>query len=95
MNIERSLKVLVETGKVHYGVEQAKKAAEMRKAKMIIVSENCPEEAFMEKKYMSVPIYHFKGRSSELGAACGKPFTVSAVTVLDAGESDILEAGKE
>jgi ribosomal protein L30E len=33
--------------------------------------------------------------ASDLGAACGKPFSVSALAVLDAGESDILEAGKE
>ncbi len=95
MNIERSLKLLVESGKVYFGVEQTVKAAGKKEAKMIIVSKNCPEEAFTEKKYHGVPIYHFKGTSTELGAACGKPFAVSALAVVDAGESDILNAGKE
>ena len=95
MNIERSLKLLVESGKVYFGVDQAKKAAVKGEAKMIVVSKNCPEDAFSEKKYRNVPIYHFKGTSTELGAACGKPFAVSALTVVDEGESDILEAGKE
>jgi len=76
-------------------VEQAKKAAEKGEAKLIIVTSNCPEELFMEKKYGKAPIYHFKGSNSELGAACGKPFAVSALTIIDAGESDILETGKE
>ncbi len=95
MNIDRSLKVLVETGKVYYGIEQAKKAADSGEAKLIIATSNCPEEVFREKKYGKIPIYHFKGNNSELGAACGKPFAVSVLTVVDAGESDILELGKE
>ncbi len=95
MNIERSLKLLVESGKVYFGVDQAKKAAKTKEAKMIVVSKNCPEEAFSGKKYKNVPVYHFKGTSTELGAACGKPFAISALTVIDAGESDILDAGKE
>ena len=95
MNIERSLKVLVETGKVHYGIEQAKRAADKGTAKMIIAASNCIEERFNDKKYGNIRIYHFKGTASDLGAACGKPFGVSALAVLDAGESDILKAGKE
>jgi ribosomal protein L30E len=26
----------------------------------------------------------------ELGIACGKPFSVSTITIIDAGESDLL-----
>lgn len=94
MNIERSLKLLMETGKVYLGVEQAKKAVENGEAKLLIVASNCPEEAFREKTYKKVPILHFKGTNVELGAAAGKPFTVSVITVVDPGESDIL-SGKE
>ncbi len=94
MNIERSLKLLMETGKVYLGVEQAKKAVENGEAKLLIVASNCPEEAFREKTYKKVPILHFKGTNVELGAASGKPFTVSVITVVDPGESDIM-SGKE
>lgn len=95
MNIERSLKLLVETGKVYYGVEQAKKAVKSKEAKMIVAASNCPESAFAENAYKKVPIKHFAGTGIELGAACGKPFAVSALTVIDAGDSDILKSGKE
>ena len=94
MNIERSLKLLMETGKVYLGVEQAKKAVKNGEAKLLIVTSNCPEEAFREKTYKKVPILHFKGTNVELGAASGKPFTVSVITVVDPGESDIM-SGKE
>ncbi len=95
MDIERNLKVLVETGKVYYGIEQAKKAVKKKEAKLIIAASNCPEPAFREKTYKKVPIYHFKGTNLELGAASGKPFAISVVTVVDPGESSILDLGKE
>jgi large subunit ribosomal protein L30e len=94
MNIERSLKLLIETGKVYFGVEQAKRAVKNGEAKLLIVASNCPEEAFEEKTYKKVPILHFKGTNVELGAASGKPFPISVVTVVDPGDSDIL-SGKE
>jgi large subunit ribosomal protein L30e len=94
MNIERSLKVLMDTGKVYLGVEHAKKAVKKGEAKMLIVASNCPEDAFREKTYKKVPILHFKGTNVELGAASGKPFPISVVTVVDPGDSGIL-SGKE
>jgi large subunit ribosomal protein L30e len=35
-------------------------------------------------------VYKFPGTSLELGAACGKPFAVSVLTVLAPGESSIM-----
>lgn len=95
MDIERNLKLLVETGKVYYGIDQAKKAVKNKEAKLIIAASNCPEEAFRGKTYKKVPVYHFKGTNLELGAASGKPFTISVLTVVDPGESNVLALGKE
>lgn len=92
MNIERSLKVLVETGKIYFGVEQAKKAVKKGEAKLLIVASNCPEESFKGKTYKKVPILPFEGTNVELGAASGKPFPISVVTVVEPGDSDILSA---
>ena len=36
------------------------------------------------------PIYIYKGNNIELGAACGKPFGVSVITILDEGKSNIM-----
>jgi large subunit ribosomal protein L30e len=35
-------------------------------------------------------VYHFQGGNNELGTACGKLFRVGVLTILDAGDSDIL-----
>jgi len=34
----------------------------------------------------------YPGDNLELGAACGKPFAVSSLVILDQGSSDILSA---
>lgn len=35
-------------------------------------------------------VYYFQGGNNELGTAVGKLFRVGVVTILDAGDSDIL-----
>jgi large subunit ribosomal protein L30e len=35
-------------------------------------------------------VFRFEGNNMELGALCGKPFSVSALAVIDKGTSNIL-----
>ncbi len=37
----------------------------------------------------------YKGDSSDLGALCGKPFGVSALTIREPGDSNILKITEE
>lgn len=91
MDINKALKTAVTTGKVLFGYEQTIKAVNAKKAKLIIVSQNCPDEHLMPiKTKKDVPFYRFSGNNIELGSACGKPFSVSMLSVLNAGESEIL-----
>ena len=90
MDINREIRLAVNTGETSLGVKEAKKNIEDGKAKMLIVAKNCPEPKFKEKEYEGVPIYNFKGNNHELGSTAGKPFTISSIAVMDSGESDIL-----
>jgi large subunit ribosomal protein L30e len=38
-----------------------------------------------------VQVISYNGNNVELGTACGKYFRVSVMTILDAGDSDILK----
>jgi large subunit ribosomal protein L30e len=38
-----------------------------------------------------IPVSVYKGSSLDLGAVCGKPFEVSALTVKEPGDSNILK----
>jgi len=90
MDILSALKSVVSTGKVMYGADQARKALKGGKAKMLVVAANCPDQEIMAEK--GVRILKFEGSGIDLGAACGKPFNVSVLTILDPGESAIMSA---
>jgi large subunit ribosomal protein L30e len=93
MDMNRSLRQVVQTGEVHFGVRQAKKAIRSRKAQLIVVPENIPEVTLEELRTISkVPLVRFAGSNFELGTVCGKPFSVSALTIIEAGDSDILDS---
>jgi large subunit ribosomal protein L30e len=94
MDINKALKTAVTTGKVLFGLEQTIKACKSGKAKLIIVSSNCPDKHLANFEEHKVPIHRFNGNNIELGSACGKPFSISVLSVLSAGESEILALGK-
>jgi large subunit ribosomal protein L30e len=89
IDLGRALKSAISTGKVVFGEQQAIKAVKSGEAKMIILSSNCPNE-FLKSKDHKVPVHMFEGTNMELGALAGKPFSVSALVVIDKGASNIL-----
>jgi large subunit ribosomal protein L30e len=91
MDLAHALKVALETGKVRLGVHETLDAAKERKAKLLIVAQTCPDEKLRtERAYGKIPIYHYDGSAVELGQACGRPFPVSAMAILEPGSSAIL-----
>jgi large subunit ribosomal protein L30e len=91
MDLAHALKVALQTGTVKIGLTETLQSAEGKKAKLVIVAQSCPEKKLTEKRrYDKIPIYHYEGTAIELGAACGKPFPISALAVLDPGSSAIL-----
>jgi len=90
MDLNKSLRLAIDTGKVSVGSKQSCKAINSGSAKLIILASNCPEETLSVAENGKTPVYSFNGNNSVLGAACGKPFPVSAISILDGGKSDIL-----
>jgi large subunit ribosomal protein L30e len=90
MDILSALKSAVTTGKVLYGADQARKALKGGTAKMLVVAANCPDQGLVAGT--GVRVLMFEGSGIDLGAACGKPFNVSVLTILDPGESAIMSA---
>mgnify|MGYP001772645000 CR=1 FL=1 len=90
----RELQTVLKTGKAVIGYRGTRKAVVNGKAKLIILAKNAPSYITDEIKYYAslaqIPVYVFNGTSRELGAACNKPFLVSAIAILDPGESSIL-----
>jgi large subunit ribosomal protein L30e len=95
VDVGKQIEIAVRTGKVSFGVREALDAARFGKAKLLIMSSNCPEaqkrDILQYAKQSSVPIYKYLGTSVDLGGACLKPFVVAVLTVKEPGDSEILK----
>jgi len=95
IDVNKQIKIVVKTGKIDFGCEEAVDAARAGRAKLIILASNCPEDR--RKQILSnaglsrIPVYTYSGSSLDLATACEKPFVVAAVTVREPGDSEILK----
>ncbi len=90
IDMARALKTAAATGKVRFGLTETKKAIKKGEAKLVVVASNCPEADIAGESTLKVVV--FSGTNVELGSACGKPFPISALAILNPGESNILSA---
>ncbi len=104
MAIERStfeneLRIAIRTGRVVLGSNNTIKLTKLGKAKLVVVASNAPPHIKKDIKYYArlsnIPVYEYEGTNLELGAICGKPFSVASLAVVDPGESNILLLIKE
>ena len=99
MDINRSIRIAVDTGKVSFGAESSKTSLLNKQAKLVIIAQNCPEEIKNDVDHYAtlsqIPILEYKGSSLDLGAVCGRPHFVAVLTVHEMGDSDILKALKK
>lgn len=94
----RELQKVLKSGKVLIGTNETLKAlrGKEKEVKAVIYASNCPEkikEGFKEvtkQKKENVPFYEYPVNSLELGLACGKPYSIASLCILDTGKSDIL-----
>ena len=95
MDVDRGIRVAVETGNVTLGSEKSIQGLKLGKGKLIIIAQNCPrdirEDVMHYSNLSEIPVYNYQGTSVDLGSVCGKPFTVATLTIKDPGDSTILE----
>ena len=96
--IEAELKTALRTGKVVLGSRKTIKLLKLGKAKAAIVSAKAPpiirRDVLYYAKLSGIPVYVYPGTTRELGMLCAKPFVVSALAVVDEGDSKIVDAIK-
>lgn len=86
IDVARALKVAVDTGEVRFGLRSVHRAVASGKARLVVVASNSQDTL----QGLGAKVFAFPGTNAELGAACGKPFSVSALAVVDPGDSNIL-----
>lgn len=84
----------MKSGKAVLGYKASIKAMRKNKAKMILISSNCPPLRRSEVEYLAMlaktQVHHYTGDNTALGTACGKLFNCSILSIIDGGDSDIL-----
>jgi large subunit ribosomal protein L30e len=91
IDIARALKAASATGKIYIGLAETRKSVRSGEAKLVVVSSNCPsKQEFLVGG--STKAIEFPGTNVELGAACGRPYAISALAVVSPGDSSILSA---
>lgn len=95
VDISRELQVAVTTGRVLVGYKSTKRSILAGQSKMVIIAANAPIAVKNDLEYYAklagVPIFIFPGSSLELGAAVRKPFKISAMSIIEPGQSEILK----
>lgn len=98
MDVNRALRSATQTGTVSLGLNESLRHILEKKAKLVVVASNAPEAMVNQinaaVKQAKVPVYQYQGKNTELGPACGRPYSVAVLTVLDAGDSDVLQLAK-
>jgi large subunit ribosomal protein L30e len=95
VNIDHELRQAFKTGRVRIGSKQTLKEIRRGRAKIAILSSNCPEKIqVIVKDYGKlgdIPVLVHNKDSIDLGILCGKPFPTSAIVINDPGDSKILD----
>jgi len=95
IDINKQIQIAFRTGKVALGAKEALDSAKFAKGKLLILASNCPESERTEITYYAkqsaIPVHTYTGTSLDLGSACGKNFVVSALTIKEPGDSEIMK----
>lgn len=95
MDANKEIRRAVDTGTVAFGLKVCKKNLLSGKGELIIVSKNLPkndkESLAQLAKVEGKKFLEYPDNGLVLGSVCGKPFVISAMVVLEAGKSKVLE----
>jgi len=96
VDLNKEIRRAVDTGKVIFGYNQAQKKLLSGEGELLIVCKNMPKNDKEKLKQIanveSKKYYEYSENGLVLGSVCGKPFVISAMLVLDAGKSKVMEA---
>jgi len=93
MDLKTALSLCVKTGKIYLGKKETMRVLLMGNPKKVIISNNCKDKNKIEYYCkLSGTNYMLTNLSSlTLGEYCGKPFPISSLTIINPGDSNILD----
>ncbi len=93
-DLNRDLRLAVDTGKVTIGTREVAKAVQGDSTKLVVIASAGKKESIEDISHMcnvaGIKTVKFTGSSMDLGTVCGKPYSINAVAVIEPGNSNIL-----
>lgn len=90
IDLNKALRKTIKTGEVLIGSNVSIDAAKNDTGATVVLAANCPAHIRAQIQDSGVPIIEYPGMGVDLGTACGKPFNIAALTILDPGDSGIM-----
>lgn len=98
MELNEELREAEATGKLLLGSNETLDAVRSGKAQLVILSSTCPrdveEDIRRNAAENEIPIFFYSGDSEDLGLVLGEPFLVSVLSVIEPGNSSIVDIGE-
>ncbi len=94
-DLTNDLRLAIDTGVVSFGHRSVTRSISSNSATAVVVAVKGKREIIEDITHMctiaGIRLIRFKGNSMELGSACGKPYSVNSLAILEAGNSNILK----
>lgn len=99
VSLKNELGLVVKTGKAALGSNKTIHALLTGNPQSVVLSSNCPKKSNERIRYYcriaNVQCIVSDESSIEVGSACGRPYPISSLAVLERGDSRILETVKQ
>ena len=90
IDLNKALRKTIRSGKVLIGSNVSRDAVKNNSNTTVVLAANCPVPIRAEILDSNASIIEYPGMGIDLGIACGKPFNIAALTILDPGDSGIM-----
>ncbi|MCL4379404.1 MAG: 50S ribosomal protein L30e [Candidatus Marsarchaeota archaeon] len=94
-DLTNDIRLAVDSGKAAIGFNTVIDSIKDNTAKLVIVTSKNKESNLEDILHLAgvagVKVVKFEGNPVELGSVCGKPYSISVLSVIDAGHSNILK----
>ena len=95
-DITNDIRLAVESGKTALGKRSVAESIRNNQSKLVVIASINNKGNMLDMEHIaalaSVKVIKFNGNAVELGAVCGKPFSVAFLSVIEPGNSKILES---
>ena len=98
-DISNDIRLAVDSGKVALGVNRASHSILSKEARMLVIASKNKGDRMGDMMHLAklsnIRVHVLEGTSMDLGVVCGKPYSVSVLSIIDPGNSKILNEPDE